>query len=178
MILIDLQSLVEAADQLPDYNIESWQPRRQGSIDICIRADGSWWHEGGLIKRHKLVQLFSRLLSYRNGQYCLLTPAEQLTIMVEKLPFVVRSAQQIDGVWHLTTNVGDQLQLLQQHQLSVNMSVSGDIPKVLVRDQLWASISRHAYYDMAVTVDAVEREGQTIAQLQSGNCVYDFGILE
>ncbi len=76
-MLIDLQSLVEAAGQLPDYNLESWQPQKQGKIDICICADGSWWHEGGSIKRHKLVQLFSRLLSYRNGQYCLLTPVEQ-----------------------------------------------------------------------------------------------------
>ncbi len=177
-MLIDLLSLVEAAGRLPDYNLESWQPQKRGTIDICIRADGGWWHDGEPIKRHKLVQLFSRLLSYRNGQYCLLTPVEQLAIKVEKLPFVVQSAEEVNGVWRLTTNVGDQVELTERQQLMVNMSIVGDIPTVLVRDQLWASISRHAYYDMAVTVDVIEQEGRSIAQLQSGNCAYDFGILE
>ncbi|MDP6967656.1 MAG: DUF1285 domain-containing protein [Gammaproteobacteria bacterium] len=177
--MTDLQSLVAAAEQLPDYAIDTWWPQQQGSIDICIRADGSWWHEGGLIKRHKLVQLFSRLLSYRNGHYCLLTPVEQLTIKVETLPFViVQAVQQADAVWQLTTNIGEQIWLTEQHQLKVNMSVPGDIPTVLVRDQLWASLSRQAYYDMALKVDSIERGGRVIAQLQSAACVYDFGILE
>jgi len=177
--LIDLQSLVETAEQLPDYAIDTWRPQQQGSIDIIIRADGSWWHQGGLIKRHKMVQLFSRLLSYRDGHYCLITPVEQLNIQVEKLPFVIVQAIRLaDKVWQLTTNVGDRIQLTHPNQLQVDLSVPDQIPQVLVRDQLWATLSRQAYYDMALAVDSIDREGRTVAQLRSGNCVYDFGILE
>ena len=177
--MIDLQSLVEAAEQLPDYAIDTWWPQQQGSIDIMIRADGSWWHQGGLIKRHKMVQLFSRLLSYRDGYYCLITPVEQLNIQVETLPFVIVQASQLaDKVWQLTTNVGDQIMLTQPNQLHVDLAVPNQIPQVLVRQQLWATLSRQAYYDMALEVHSIEREGQTVGQLQSGNCVYDFGVLE
>lgn len=177
--MIDLQSLVEAAEQLPDYAIDTWRPQQQGSIDIIIRADGSWWHQGGLIKRHKMVQLFSRLLSYRDGHYCLITPVEQLNIQVETLPFVIVQAKQlVDKVWQLTTNVGDQIMLTQPNQLHVDLAVPNQIPQVLVRQQLWATLSRQAYYDMALEVHSIEREGQTVGQLQSGNCSYDFGILE
>ena len=176
---MDLKSLIGAAEQMPDYPIHTWQPEQQGSIDIIIKADGTWWHEGSVFTRHKLVQLFSRLLAYRDGQYCLVTPVEQLAIQVEKLPFVIVSSEQLDtGVWQFTTSVGDQLELTSPEQLRVDMSKPDVIPEILVRDNLWASLSRQVYYDLALAVETIERDGQTIAQLHSGNCVYDFGLLE
>jgi len=176
---MDLKSLIGAAEQMPDYPVHKWQPERHGSIDINIKADGSWWHEGSVFTRQKLVQLFSRLLAYRDGQYCLVTPVEQLAIQVEKLPFVIVSCQQLDaGVWQFTTSVGDQMQLTNSGQLRVDMTRPDVIPEILVRDNLWASLSRQVYYDLALAVETIERDGKTIAQLQSGNCVYDFGLLE
>lgn len=178
---MDLKSLIGAAEQMPDYPIHTWHPEQLGSIDINIKADGSWWHEGSVFTRHKLVQLFSRLLAYRDGHYCLVTPVEQLTIQVEKLPFVIVSCEQLEtGIWQVTTNVGDQLQLTCADQLRVDMTLADQIPEIRVRDNLWASLSRQVYYDLALTVEAVETgegNGQVIAQLHSGDCVYDFGLL-
>jgi len=176
---MDLKSLIGVAEKMPDYPLHAWQPEQHSSIDISIKTDGSWWHEGSVFTRHKLVQLFSRLLAYRDGQYCLVTPVEQLTIQVERLPFVIVSGELLDtGTWQLTTNVGDQLQLTSLDQLAVDMSKPNQIPEILVRDNLWASLSRQVYYDLALTVETLVRDGQLIAQLHSGNCVYDFGILE
>ncbi|HCH24999.1 MAG TPA: DUF1285 domain-containing protein [Oceanospirillaceae bacterium] len=176
---MDLKSLIGTAESMPDYPLHTWQPVRQASIDISIQADGSWWHEGSVFTRPKLVQLFSRLLAYRDGQYCLVTPVEQLTIQVEKLPFVIVSSERLaTGIWQLTTNLGDQLSLTSVDQLRVDMSKPDQIPEVRVRDNLWASVSRQVYYDLALTVETLPRNGQLIAQLHSGNCVYDFGILE
>ena len=176
---MDLKSLIGAAEQMPDYPIHTWQPERHGSIDIIIKADGSWWHEGSVFTRHKLVQLFSRLLAYRHGEYCLVTPVEQLAIQVVKLPFVIVGCELLDsGIWQFTTCVGDQLVLTRPEQLRVDMSKPDVIPEILVRDNLWASLSRQVYYDLALAVEITQRDGQTIAQLHSGDCVCDFGLVE
>ena len=176
---MDLASLVDMAEQMPQYPLHSWQPEVQGSIDICIHADGSWWHEGSPIKRHKLVQLFSRLLVYADGFYSLVTPSERLFIEVENLPFqIVQAEQNSDDVWQLTTSVGDQICLEKAEQIRVDTLILDAVPEILIRDNLWASISRQAYYDMALAVETTITEQGHIAHLRSGDSVLVFGIIE
>ena len=47
--------------------VASWRPTRVGEIDIRIRADGIWLHEGTEIKRHAISRLFSTVLRRENA---------------------------------------------------------------------------------------------------------------
>ena len=75
-----------AARKLPP--VESWHPTRTGDSAMEIRADGSWYHEGGRINRPAMVKLFSTILRREpDGGHVLVTPAEKLAIAVEDTAF-------------------------------------------------------------------------------------------
>ena len=86
-----LLSLAEAAELLAARKlppVEQWHPERTGDSAMEIRADGSWYHEGGRINRPAMVKLFSTILRREpDGSHVLVTPAERLTIAVEGTPF-------------------------------------------------------------------------------------------
>lgn len=42
--------------------LQSWQPRRTTPLDIEIRDNGEWWHEGQKMTRQSLVDLFASVL--------------------------------------------------------------------------------------------------------------------
>lgn len=63
-------------------------PERHGDSAMEIRADGSWYHEGGRINRPAMVRLFSTILRREpDGSHVLVTPAERLAIAVEDTAF-------------------------------------------------------------------------------------------
>src|SRR5690554_7694209 len=64
--------------------VEKWNPELSGDIDMVIRADGTWWHEGGQIKRQELVNLFASILRYENNEYFLITPVEKWRLTVDR----------------------------------------------------------------------------------------------
>ena len=69
--------------------VESWNPDRCGDIDMVIRADGSWWHEGGRMNRERMVKMFSRILRKdEDGETWLVTPYEKVVVRVEDAPFI------------------------------------------------------------------------------------------
>ena len=69
--------------------VERWHPENCGEIDIIIKSDGSWWHEGSLIKRKGMVELFASVLRKdEDGITYLVTPVEKLSITVERGHFV------------------------------------------------------------------------------------------
>ncbi|RYD39426.1 MAG: DUF1285 domain-containing protein, partial [Sphingomonadales bacterium] len=84
-------SLTEAAELLGARKlppVEQWHPERTGDSAMEIRADGSWYHEGGRINRPAMVKLFSTILRREaDGGHVLVTPAEKLGIVVEDTPF-------------------------------------------------------------------------------------------
>ena len=86
--LAALMARAERADASP-APVERWHPAHCGDIDIVIRADGSWVHEGAVIGRPELVRLFSTVLRKdEDGETYLVTPAERLRITVEDAPFL------------------------------------------------------------------------------------------
>lgn len=75
-----------AARKLPP--VDDWHPEHTGDSAMEIRADGSWYHEGGRINRPAMVRLFSTILRREpDGRHVLVTPAEKLVIAVEDMPF-------------------------------------------------------------------------------------------
>ena len=69
--------------------VHLWDPPYCGKIDIRIARDGRWYHDGSLIRRPALVQLFASVLRREpDASFSLVTPAERVSIEVEDCPFV------------------------------------------------------------------------------------------
>jgi hypothetical protein len=132
------------------------QPTPQ-EFDIRIAADGSWYHEGGLIGRPALVKLFSTVLRREaDGSYWLVTPVERGRIEVEDAPFIITSlAVSGEGeARQLTfrTNVDDEVELGPDNALTMRMPPQGgdDLrPYIMVRDGLEALVARPVFYELA-----------------------------
>lgn len=130
--------------------ISSWNPPLSGDIDIKIDKDGMWWHEGGAIKREKLMRLFSTILKKEGDSYYLVTPVEKWRIQVEDLPFMVvlsdinemASGIEID----LITSAGDEIRLSASHFIELDDNLN---PMIEVRDGLYARLNRNVYYELA-----------------------------
>ena len=56
-----LEGVIAAAKQAPGRGlppVHLWHPEHCGDIDIVIKKDGLWFHEGTPIGREALVRLF------------------------------------------------------------------------------------------------------------------------
>lgn len=42
--------------------LENWHPEQVTDMDLTIKANGEWWHEGGHMTRQSLVSLFATIL--------------------------------------------------------------------------------------------------------------------
>lgn len=139
-----------------------WNPDREGSIDIRIATDGTWYHEGRPITRHSMVKLFSSLLRREASDYFLVTPAEKLKIEVEDAPFVatlvdiIELAQQPAIVF--TLNTDERIPLDDMHPIRIIESPGDEQPRpyLTVREGMEALVSRSAFYDLVNLADINE----------------------
>jgi hypothetical protein len=155
--------------------VHLWNPDHCGPIDIVIGADGVWRHEGRPILRPELVRLFSTVLRRDADGYCLVTPVEKLTIQVEDLPFRAVAVETESGDLTFITDQGDRTTAGPDHELVVETTPGGEPrPRVHVRADLWARITRPVFYELVER--AVECEGRLT--LASGGRSFDLGALE
>jgi hypothetical protein len=83
--------VIAAAKQAPGRGlppVHLWHPAHCGEIDIVIKKDGLWFHEGTPIGREALVRLFSTVLRKDPDGFHLVTPVEKMKITVEDAPFI------------------------------------------------------------------------------------------
>ena len=195
-----LQALTQQFDlakgKLPP--VHQWNPSLSGDMDLVIKSNGEWVHEGGLIKRKSLVRLFSSILKKEGDEYFLATPVEKWRIQVEDRALHVLSLAEgesglcailSDG--HSLALDGDsKLQLsaiadsatvkalessnetdVESEDLTGNVEeCSGDaIAEVYVRDGLWARFTRNAWYEL---VNNIEERGVGLA-VRSGQELID-----
>lgn len=173
-------SLAEAAEllaarQLPP--VDEWHPEREGDSAMEIRADGSWYHEGGRINRPAMVKLFSTILRREaDGGHVLVTPAEKLRIAVEDTAFhAVEMNSEGEGearklVFRLDTD--DLVIAGADHPLSFGGDPDHPDPRLHVRgatgNGLEARIDRALYYEI---VDiALAEGGDPPAIWSNGTC--------
>ena len=128
--------------------VEKWQPSLSGDMDMVIRKDGSWWHEGAPVKREKLVRLFASILRKEGDDYFLLTPVEKWRIRVEDRPLLITMLERRGDTISMVTATGDLLELGTQHPLQMSELDGTLLPEVRVRQELWARLSRNAWYDL------------------------------
>ena len=138
-----------AARGLPPVHL--WNPPHCGVIDIVIRRDGLWMHEGSPIGREALVRLFSTVLRLDPDGFHLVTPAEKLKITVEDAPFLAVRVDRTDaGALRFTTNVGDEVEAGPDHPLRVETDArTGEpAPYLHVRRGLEARLTRPVFYEL------------------------------
>lgn len=136
--------------------LEQWQPEHSGIIDIVIKADGTWWHEGTLFRREKLVKLFAGILWQEDGEYYLKTPVEKLRIQVEDTPFFITALDVLDQGTEqqqlvFTSSYGDAIVADAEHKLWVeeDEQTAEPSPYLQVRYGMKGKLSRSVFYQLA-----------------------------
>ena len=88
-----LKSTAGTRQGRPIPPLEEWHPEQVVDMDLVIKANGEWWHEGGHMTRESLVNLFATILwkEEQDGviEYFLKTPAQKLRIQVEDVPLLI-----------------------------------------------------------------------------------------
>lgn len=185
----DNKNLMSIAQYLKDAHsghkrsippLEQWHPKHCGKMDLKVKANGEWWHEGQLIKRQALLDLFSKVLWKEAGKFYLKTPVEQIEIEVEDEPLLVNQVDQIDidGQSYLqviTTNQ-DVVIVDQEHPIFMRDFQGEMRPYVHVRFGINALIQRQAFFHLIEYGELLENEqGDTILSLQSGDLHLQLG---
>ena len=181
-----LSDLIKAAERQAKGEgappVEMWNPENCGAMDLIIKRDGTWMHEGSPIGRRKLVQLFATILrTDKDGTTYLVTPYEKIEITVEDAAF---TAIRVDATGQgeaqdllFTTNVGDTVKAGPQRPLRIAIDVKTGEPSpyILVRGRLEALLGRAVFYELVEL--AVERETDAGVQLGvwSGGVFFPLG---
>lgn len=180
---LDDKNLMSIAQYLKDAQqshkrsippLDQWHPKHCGKMDLLIKANGEWWHEGQLIKRQALLDLFSSVLWKENDKFYLKTPVEQIEIQVEDEPLLVNQVDQVSlegqDFIQLTTTNQDVLIVDQEHPIFMR-EYHGELrPYVQVRFGINALIQRAAFYHLVELGTLTENSvGKTVLQLKSGD---------
>lgn len=138
--------------------VHLWNPAHCGEIDIVIRKDGLWLHEGSPIGREALVRLFSTVLRKDPDGFHLVTPVEKMKITVEDAPFIATRVDREGGALKFLTNVGDEVEAGPENEIRIEMDEATGEPRpyLHVRRGLDALIARSVFYELVEM--AQERE--------------------
>jgi hypothetical protein len=159
--------------------VHLWNPPNVGEIDIVIRKDGSWVHEGGVIGREALVRLFSTVLRKDPDGVYLVTPHEKLRITVEDAPFLAVRVDREGAALRFTTNVGDEVEAGPEHPIRMATDRDGEPrPYVHVRGGLEALIARPVFYELAEMAQERSTPRGVEFGLQSNGAWFPLGLAE
>ena len=123
-----LDGVIAAAKQAPGRGlppVHLWNPTHCGEIDIVIKRDGRWFHEGSPIGREALVRLFSTVLRKDSDGFHLVTPVEKMRITVEDAPFIATRVDREGQALRFLTNVGDEVEAGPENPIRVEVGADG-----------------------------------------------------
>lgn len=114
--------------------LEKWHPEQVEDMDLTIKANGEWWHEGVHMTRQSLVNLFATILWKEENagkvEYFLKTPVQKLRIQVEDAPLLINDVgivDENDKRWlEFTTTTGDVVRLDDEHTISLRAYIPED----------------------------------------------------
>lgn len=176
-----LAGVIKAANEQPQARglppVHLWNPAHCGDIDIVIKRDGTWFHEGTPIGREALVRLFSTVLRLDPDGLHLVTPAEKLRITAEDAPFVAVRVDREGEDLVFTTNVGDRVTADPEHVIRVATEPGGDepAPYVHVRRGLEARINRPVFYELVEMAEERETPAGPQLGVTSGGAFFPVG---
>ena len=177
-----LDSVIAAAKQAPGRGlppVHLWTPAHSGEIDIVIKRDGRWLHEGAVIGREAMVRLFSTILRKDPDGTYLVTPVEKLKITVEDAPFIAVAVDRQGGDLSFTTNVGDTVVAGPDNPIRVEIGPDDEPrPYVHVRRGLEALISRPVFYELVEMADERDTADGLRLGIESGGAWFALGSAE
>lgn len=104
-------SLAEIAQAVAERKlppIDQWSPAEEIDSKMRIAADGTWFHDGGAIRRPAMVRAFSSLLKRDDdGQHWLMTPQCRQSIEVDDAAFIATDVQQADDALAFRLNTDE-----------------------------------------------------------------------
>ncbi|MEM8594537.1 MAG: DUF1285 domain-containing protein [Pseudomonadota bacterium] len=170
---IDASELNTEADALPP--IHKWSPEITLPSDMHIDAQGTWFHEGGEIKRLPLCQLFASILKKEGDGYVLVTPREKFTLDVDDVPFILVSVSRIEDTLVFRNNLNQVLHLTEANVFELREYEGVQVPYIQVRDDLFARVSRTCFYHLVDMAEPVESNDGTRYQVNSAGTSYELG---
>ena len=171
-----LEGVATAARQAPGRGlppVHLWNPAHCGEIDIVIKRNGQWFHEGTPIGREALVRLFSTVLRKDPDGFHLVTPVEKMRITVEDAPFIAVRVDREGEDLVFQTNVGDEVRAGPENVLRVETDPRTGEPRpyMHVRQGLEALVARPVFYEL---VELAEAESGRLV-VRSGGMAFDLG---
>lgn len=165
-----------AARGIPPVHL--WNPAHCGEIDIVIRRDGVWMHEGSPIGREALVRLFASVLRKDPDGFHLVTPVEKMKISVEDAPFLAVRVDRVGDDLKFTTNVGDEVVAGPQCPLRVEIDAATGEPSpyLHVRRGLEARLRRPVFYELVDMAQAQETANGPELAVRSGGIWFPIGF--
>ena len=156
--------------------VHQWNPDFCGDMDLLIKANGDWVHEGDKIRRSKMVTMFSRILWYENAEYFLVTPAEKVRVQVEDAPFLVTKWRYIETekgqAIEFTTLTDDVVVLGESCDLWLSGENQHERPYISMRYGMKAMLHRNVFYQLAETLQSVSTEQGSGMGLVSADKAY------
>ncbi|MGA6103127.1 DUF1285 domain-containing protein [Psychrobacter pocilloporae] len=170
--------------------LDKWHPENIANMDLVIKANGEWWHEGGKMTRQSLVNLFATILWKEENdgvtEYFLKTPVQKIRIQVEDVPLLINDVgivKENEVSWlEFVTTTGDVVRLDDEHPISLQayqpdnaadrIDESQVRPYMPVRNGLNALIGRNTFYHLTEIGELTEHNGETILTLHSGGKSY------
>lgn len=157
-------------------SVEQWNPNFCGDIDMEIRADGSWVHEGSIITRKEMVRLFAKILRKdEDGKTYLVTPVEKVGIKVEDTHFIaVEMSVLPNQVLRFRTHLDDYVEADENHPLRFDIDAeTGAIkPYILVRGRLEARLTRSLAYDLLALGEEAKVDGEAMFVIRSKGQIF------
>jgi hypothetical protein len=177
-----LQGIAAAAKQAPGRGlppVHLWNPAHCGEIDIVIKKDGRWFHEGSPIGREALVRLFSTVLRKDPDGTYLVTPVEKMKITVEDAPFIAVRVDRDGEALKFLTNVGDEVEAGPENAIRVELGEDGEPrPYLHVRRGLEALISRPVFYELVEMAEERPSADGPVLGVESNGAWFPLGSAE
>ncbi|NNE57637.1 MAG: DUF1285 domain-containing protein [Hellea sp.] len=182
----DLADLIKAAKSQGDGSgerpVEKWNPEYCGEMDMVIKADGSWWHDGTRITRQPLVKLFASILRKdEDGETYLVTPVEKIKIEVERSHFIaIRvdvEGQGEDQRVFFTTNMDEIIEAGPERPIRVEIDPETQEPSpfVRVRGRLEAILARPVFYELVEHAVRCEQNDRSELGIYAGGTYFPLG---
>jgi hypothetical protein len=181
--LFQYVAALDPADARPGgAPVDRWDPPYCGEMDLVIRRDGLWMHDGSPIGRAALVRLLSTIIKREGDRYFLVSPAEKIGIRVEDAPFLAVLLRAEEGAngrrLVFTTNVGEEITVGLDHPLEFRQQATGFAPYLRVRRNLDARVARSVFYELVELGEWRSVDGQTVFGVASDGIFFSFGAAD
>jgi hypothetical protein len=155
--------------------VDKWDPPFCGDMNLVIKNNGDWWHEGTPFTRAKLVHLLASVLKKEDDNYFLVTPVEKIGIQVEDVPFIIVDWQQTEKGLSVKTQIGDAFILSEDHPVELREFNGIDVPYCLVRRNLWARLHQNVLYQWVDLAETKHNDGKRFLQISSADYHFNIG---